>query len=94
MKAFLQAWHISQCRELPAITVGRCTGAGPSAGSSSQQDDLFLNLCVGCRVGIKTPTVIVQYAGLGVDAVVHVGSRALPSVWNSYRNTFEVSSDE
>ena len=36
------------------------------------------------------PTVTVQYADLGVDATVHVGSRALPSVWNSYRNTLEV----
>ena len=45
---------------------------------------------VGCRVGIKMPTVTVQYADLGVDATVHVGSRALPSVWNSYRNTLEV----
>ena len=44
-----------------------------------------------CRVGLKTPTVTVQYANLGVDATVHVGSRALPSVWNSYRNTVEVN---
>ena len=43
-----------------------------------------------CRVGLKTPTVTVQYANLGMDATVHVGSRALPSVWNSYRNTVEV----
>ncbi len=33
----------------------------------------------------------VQYANLSVDATVHVGSRALPSVWNSYRSTVEAS---
>ena len=50
----------------------------------------FSDWDAGCRVGIKMPTVTVQYADLGVDATVHVGSRALPSVWNSYRNTLEV----
>ena len=50
----------------------------------------FSDWGAGCRVGIKMPTVTVQYADLGVDATVHVGSRALPSVWNSYRNTLEV----
>ena len=48
------------------------------------------DFCAACRVGIRMPTVTVQYADLGVDATVHVGSRALPSVWNSYRNTLEV----
>ena len=46
-------------------------------------------LVVGRRVDLKMPTVTVQYSSLGVDATVHIGSRALPSVWNFYRNTVE-----
>ena len=46
-------------------------------------------LLVGRRVDLKMPTVTVQYSSLGVNATVHVGSRALPSVWNFYRNTVE-----
>ncbi|CAK0784035.1 hypothetical protein CVIRNUC_007238 [Coccomyxa viridis] len=41
------------------------------------------------RVDLKMPTVTVQYSSLGVNATVHIGSRALPSVWNFYRNTVE-----
>ena len=43
-----------------------------------------------CRVNLEVPTVTVQYEDCSVDATVHVGSRALPSVWNSYRDKFEV----
>ena len=43
-----------------------------------------------CRVNLEVPTVTVQYENCSVDATVHVGSRALPSVWNSYRDKFEV----
>ena len=46
-------------------------------------------LVVGRRVDLKMPTVTVQYSSLGVNATVHIGSRALPSVWNFYRNTVE-----
>ena len=44
-----------------------------------------------CRVGIDIPTVEVRCENLTMEAKVTVGSRALPTVLNSYRNFFEVS---
>ncbi|XP_057834764.2 ABC transporter G family member 36 [Cryptomeria japonica] len=41
------------------------------------------------RVGIKLPTVEVRFENLTVDAECHVGGRALPSLWNSARNSVE-----
>ncbi|CAK0759197.1 hypothetical protein CVIRNUC_002679 [Coccomyxa viridis] len=41
------------------------------------------------RVSLEIPTVTVQYEDCSIDATVHVGSRALPSVWNSYRDKIE-----
>ena len=43
-----------------------------------------------CRVNLEIPTVTVQCEDCSVDATVHIGSRALPSVWNSYRDKIEV----
>lgn len=41
------------------------------------------------RVGIELPTVEVRYKDLNVDAQCHVGSRALPTLWNVTRNILE-----
>ena len=46
--------------------------------------------CVTCRVGVDMPTVEVRCENLTMEAKVTVGSRALPTVLNSYRNFFEV----
>lgn len=42
------------------------------------------------RVGIEMSKVEVRFAGLRVDADVHVGGRAMPTVLNSVRNFAEV----
>ena len=44
----------------------------------------------GCRVGIELTQVEVKFEDLTVRAKVMVGSRALPSVTNAYRNAVEV----
>jgi hypothetical protein len=41
------------------------------------------------RVGIALPTVEVRYHDLSIDAKVHVGGRALPTLWNSAVNAME-----
>ncbi|CAM6099489.1 unnamed protein product [Calypogeia fissa] len=41
------------------------------------------------RVGIALPTVEVRYQDLSIDAKVHVGGRALPTLWNSAVNAIE-----
>ncbi|XP_057834777.2 ABC transporter G family member 35 isoform X2 [Cryptomeria japonica] len=41
------------------------------------------------RVGIKLPTVQVRFENLTVDAECYVGGRALPTLWNSARNSVE-----
>jgi hypothetical protein len=41
-------------------------------------------------VGIELPTVEVRFENLTIDARCHVGGRALPTLWNSVRNFFEV----
>jgi hypothetical protein len=41
------------------------------------------------RAGIQVPTVEVRFEDISVDTSVYVGSRALPSVINSYRNIVE-----
>lgn len=42
------------------------------------------------RVGIELSKVEVRFEELSVEADVHVGGRALPTVLNSYRNFAEV----
>ena len=44
----------------------------------------------GCRAGVQVPTVEVRFDNISVNTSVYVGSRALPSVINSYRNIMEV----
>ena len=46
----------------------------------------------GRSVGIELPTIEVRYENLSVDADCYVGSRALPTLWNSARNFAEVVS--
>ena len=46
----------------------------------------------GCRVGIELTQVEVKFEDLTIRAKVMVGSRALPSVTNAYRNVVEVCS--
>ncbi|XP_059069636.1 ABC transporter G family member 35-like [Cryptomeria japonica] len=41
------------------------------------------------RVGIQLPTVEVRFENLRVDAECYVGGRALPTLWNSARNSVE-----
>ncbi len=43
------------------------------------------------RAGVKLPTVTVCFKDLTVSTAVYVGSRALPSTLNSYRNIVEVN---
>lgn len=42
------------------------------------------------RAGVKLPTVTVCFKGLNVSTTMYVGSRALPSTLNAYRNFIEV----
>lgn len=44
-----------------------------------------------CRVGISLPNVEVRFNDLSVNADIHVGSRALPTLLNFCRNIFGVS---
>ena len=55
-----------------------------------QASDLTRRLCR--RVSLAVPKITVQYTNLSIDSTVHLGSRALPSVWNFYRNAVEVCS--
>jgi hypothetical protein len=48
----------------------------------------FVPLC--CRVHIEFPKIEVRYEDLTVDAYVHVGSRALPTIPNFICNMTEV----
>ncbi|XP_052166850.1 ABC transporter G family member 47 [Oryza glaberrima] len=41
------------------------------------------------RVGIKLPTIEVRYENLNVEAESYVGSRGLPTIFNTYANIFE-----
>lgn len=43
------------------------------------------------RAGVDVPTVEVRMKGLSIDTTVYVGSRALPTLINSYRNVIEAS---
>ncbi len=43
------------------------------------------------RVGMELPEVEVRFENLTIESSVYVGSRALPSVLNAYRNVIEVS---
>jgi hypothetical protein len=43
------------------------------------------------RVGLDIPTVEVRFEHLNVEAKVHVGSRALPTIYNFFINMFEVN---
>ena len=42
------------------------------------------------RVGIELSKVEVRFENLSVEADVHVGGRAMPTVLNSFRNFAEV----
>nr|XP_029118586.1 ABC transporter G family member 36-like isoform X11 [Elaeis guineensis] len=42
------------------------------------------------RVGIELPTIEVRYEHLNIQAEIHVGSRGLPTIWNSTINVLEV----
>lgn len=44
-----------------------------------------------CRAGVDVPTVEVRADGLSVDSSVYVGSRAMPTLTNAYRNFIEVT---
>jgi len=48
-------------------------------------------LCA-CRVGIELEKVEVRVQGLAVSARATAAGRALPSIFNSYRNSVEVLS--
>jgi len=45
---------------------------------------------VNNRVGIEIPKIEVRYRNLSVEGDMHVGSRALPTLFNVTLNTFEV----
>ena len=44
-----------------------------------------------CRIGVTPPKIEVRFHNVVVDAKVHVGSRALPTLTNDIRNMAEVS---
>ncbi len=44
-----------------------------------------------CRVGIELPSVEVRFEDLEVTALAYAAGRQLPSIFNAYRNWFEVS---
>jgi hypothetical protein len=44
------------------------------------------------RVGIELPKIEVRYDNLNVEAEAYVGSRGLPTIFNTYANVFEVCS--
>lgn len=46
--------------------------------------------CVACRVHLEFPKIEVRFQNLTVDAYVHVGSRALPTIPNFLCNLTEV----
>ena len=75
----LPAAHLCTRRagRVAAWAMPPCQGKGICCGASSQTR--FGQRVVVCRVDLKMPTVTVQYSSLGVNATVHVGSRALPS---------------
>nr|CAD1818081.1 unnamed protein product [Ananas comosus var. bracteatus] len=41
------------------------------------------------RVGLELPKIEVRYENLSIEADVYVGSRALPTLWNTYVNVVE-----
>nr|CAD1817864.1 unnamed protein product [Ananas comosus var. bracteatus] len=41
------------------------------------------------RVGLELPRIEVRYENLSIEADVYVGSRALPTLWNTYVNVVE-----
>ena len=43
-----------------------------------------------CRVGVHLPSVEVRFEGLEVSGQCYAAGRELPSIWNAYRNWFEV----
>jgi hypothetical protein len=43
-------------------------------------------------VGIELPKIEVRYQNLNVEAEAYVGSRGLPTIFNSYANVLEVCS--
>lgn len=51
---------------------------------------LFFRSPRSCRVHIEFPKIEVRYEDLTVDAYVHVGSRALPTIPNFICNMTEV----
>ncbi|CAK0748752.1 hypothetical protein CVIRNUC_001857 [Coccomyxa viridis] len=59
--------------------------------TSDQNNELFLQKLQERirRAGVKLPTVTVCFKGLNVSTTVYVGSRALPSTLNAYRNFIE-----
>lgn len=52
-----------------------------------------LCICVArvCRVGLDIPTIEVRFEHLNVEAEAHVGSRALPTIFNFTINMLEVN---
>jgi len=44
------------------------------------------------RVGIELPKIEVRYDNLNVEAEAYVGSRGLPTIFNTYANVLEVCS--
>ena len=51
-----------------------------------------LTCLVECRVGIEIPKIEVRFQNLSIEGDAYVGTRALPTLWNSTLNTLEVIS--
>lgn len=51
-------------------------------------DDRAPAVC--CRVGVELDRVEIRFEDLRVRATAESAGRVLPSIWNSYRNFFEV----
>jgi len=85
----------SDRRQKPLKTLP-CTRSGHL--ENLRTHDVNLAVCaswkfwfVVCRVGVQQPTVEVRFQNLSVNAEVYVGTRALPTILNFYRNIVEVN---
>lgn len=84
MSGYERAYRVSNW--LACLTICTQDLCLPKGSCLSAQD-----CACACRVGVDMPTVEVRCENLTMEAKVTVGSRALPTVLNSYRNFFEAS---
>ncbi len=72
-----------------AVTGASCTPGVHQLQSISTQS--HNNAWSICRAHVDLASVEVRFKHLSVNAEVAVGARGEPTVWNAYRNQFEVN---